>query len=227
MRDFEMYEQIMLNAAEGFFFGKALYNINKVYICGVVEEAFEYSHTLEDENFYRGCVIVRRYSGTVDYIPVLVSERNKKDVKYGDKVKIVGRLKSRRDIGSDGKYHSRIYLYITKMYIVDILEESNLIYLEGEVFKEPYFKLSALNHKEICNIYIRVKDNRNSFNYIPCITWNEFAYLAREMKVGDHVRLYGRIQSRKYCKDFMAKEKPENWKTIYEVSVLYIEKIEE
>ena len=65
----------------------------------------------------------------------------------------------------------------------------------------------------------------NKSDYIPSIVWGRNAKFARNLKVGDRIQMWGRIQSRAYEKKI--DESTVVKKVAYEVSVSKIKKIEE
>jgi single-stranded DNA-binding protein len=70
---------------------------------------------------------------------------------------------------------------------------------------------------------IAVNRSYNKSDYIPCIAWGRNARYCEKLEVGDHIKLWGRIQSRRYQK----KNEHESYetKTAYEVSVTKLEHI--
>jgi len=61
----------------------------------------------------------------------------------------------------------------------------------------------------------------NKSDYIPCIAWGRNARFASNLKVGQNVKIWGRIQSREYQKRI--DEDTSITKIAYEVSVSKIE----
>ena len=47
---------------------------NKVVISGVIEDEFDYSHEVLWEKFYKTRVMVERFSGETDFIPIVISQ---------------------------------------------------------------------------------------------------------------------------------------------------------
>ena len=62
-------------------------------------------------------------------------------------------------------------------------------------------------------------------DYIPCICWGRNARYASNFDVGEHVRIFGRIQSREYVKKLS--ETQTETRIAYEVSVSKLECVEE
>ena len=77
-----------------------LYGNSKALISGVLANDLKYSHTVKEtgKKFYSSSVIVSRKSGTVDYIPIIVSEdklpKEKNKIKQYTNVKVGGALKT-------------------------------------------------------------------------------------------------------------------------------------
>ena len=80
---------------------------NKVFIRGRIEAEFEYSHEVMREKFYRTRVIVKRLSGTEDFVPIVVSDlligrERMKNLLKGKWVEVAGQFRSYNKKGEDG-----------------------------------------------------------------------------------------------------------------------------
>ena len=106
---------------------KLFSEFNKVWVSGIIEEEFEFSHEVLWEKFYRTRVIVTRLSGTDDFVPIVVSDflmTNilKKTLK-GKYVEAGGQFRSFNKMGEDGRKHLDLYLFVTAINIYDNEEE--------------------------------------------------------------------------------------------------------
>lgn len=72
---------------------------------------------------------------------------------------------------------------------------------------------------------IAVNRPYNKSDYIPAIAWGRNARFSEKLSVGDHIRVWGRIQSREYQKKLGEGEVVQ--KIAYEVSVSKMEKVED
>ena len=72
---------------------------------------------------------------------------------------------------------------------------------------------------------VAVNRSYGKSDYIPCICWGRNARYASSFQVGDHVQIWGRIQSREYIKKLNDVETEK--RVAYEVSVSKIEYLEE
>ena len=63
---------------------------------------------------------------------------------------------------------------------------------------------------------IAVGKKHGKADYIPCIAWGEAVNIAANLKVGDHVKFWGRFQSKYYFKQITPTNLQE--RTAYEVA---------
>lgn len=176
-----------------------------------------YDHEVKTERFYGFKVAVKRNSGRDDIIAVIVSERliNIRENHTNEYIYIRGQYRSHNRHEGD---KNKLLLYVFALE-VEITEEAavNDIFLEGNLCKEPVYRETPLG-RQITDIILAVNRGYNKSDYIPCICWGRLAHYAGGLKVGDRVRLAGRIQSREYTKDGEIK-------TAYEVSVNLLESL--
>ena len=113
---------------------------------------------------------------------------------------------------------------------VNICEEEdsevkpNHIYLDGYICKKPVYRKTPLG-REIADLLVAVNRPYGKSDYIPCICWGRNARFAEKFQVGEHIQLWGRIQSREYQKKISENEVER--RVAYEVSVSKLECLEE
>ena len=197
---------------------------NTVYAWGEMEGNFVYSHTLYGRKFYRARLIVTRFSGTNDFIPIMVSEKLiDTDHDYsGDYVSVEGEMRS-RNRHDYGKNHLDLYLLAKEIEIEDFLCSENIIYLDGYLCKKPVYRVTPLG-REISEIILAVNRDYGA-SYIPCICWFGNAREIVNFDVGTRIKLYGRVQSRSYQKK--VSDTKIEIRTTYEVSVSEMEVVDE
>lgn len=164
---------------------------------------FTYSHEIYGEGFYMMDVRCRRLSENFDTIPVMVSERLmdvEKDYS-GQLVSINGQFRSynRRE-----ERRNRLVLSVFAREIEFLGEvpdglESNQIFLDGYICKEPVYRKTPLG-REIADVLLAVNRPYGKSDYIPVILWGRNARYASCFKVGECMCVWGRIQSREYMK---------------------------
>ena len=199
----------VLRDLENFYDGKVIVNpCNRVYICGVIDSNLEYYY----DNLYKIKIKTERFSQKTDNINIVFPYNNIQDyldeVLKGKKIEIGGEFHSHNVLGSDGKKHLQLYVFSKKFKIYESTYEElnvkrNLIYLEGYVTQKPVFRRTP-SGLYLTELFIAVNTDKKS-HYIPCIAWNDYAEFSRFFETGERIALYGRIQSRVYYKEALAK----------------------
>lgn len=209
---------------------------NIVYLRGILEEDFTFSHRTRDSEFYTSAIRVNRLSGTSDLIPILVCKQKMEkfwqldllEFKRGDSVYLSGNFKSLNRV-EKGK--SRLKLFVQVNYLtryVDLSDGkefySSYIKLEGYVCKQPVYRVTPLN-REIADILLANNYGFGKTNYLPLILWGKNAEFANNsLKQGDKISVIGRIQSREYHK--VLPDGKQETRVAYEVSCNSIEVIQ-
>lgn len=147
------------------------------------------------------------------------------EVLVGGEVRTQNRYKPKMEENSVKIY---IYAEVIKENIPPV-KDQNEVELLGTICKEPHIKTvrsSARDGKRrVCaNIVVAINTQSGTY-YIPCVCWDWVAYSAKLMKVGEHVKIFGRFQSRNYKKRIEGKEIP-FLSTTYEVCVINLESMD-
>lgn len=203
---------------------------NMVTIVGKIMDGREFSHEMYGERFNIINLIVPRFSESVDILPITISERLLIgiDINPGKYVIIEGQLRSyNRYIDSANKLVLTVFAREIFLPDEDKLEETlrkpNEIFLDGYICKKPIYRITPFG-REITDLLIAVNRAYNKSDYIPCIAWGRNARFCENLLVGDHIRLWGRVQSREYQKKLSSGEVEK--KVAYEVSITKLEYIE-
>lgn len=204
---------------------------NMVKLVGIVREEKEYSHEIYGEKFYNVLVEVSRLSDSVDLLPITISERLliNLDLELGNYVIIEGQLRSyNRYIDSTNKLVLTIFareIYIPdEEELEDAMKNPNEIYLDGYICKKPIYRVTPFG-REISDLLLAVNRAYSKSDYIPSIGWGRNARFCDNLIVGDHIKLWGRIQSRGYNKKLSSGEV--ETRVAYEVSISKLEFIED
>jgi len=198
---------------------------NKVMVAGTVHTPLVYNHEMYGENFYNFDLAVPRLSEYVDLLPVTISERLMGDIelKPGIEVVIEGQFRSYNKF-IDGKNRLILTVFTRDIYTKkDAIKNPNQIYLNGFICKEPVYRTTPFN-REITDILLAVNRAYGKSDYIPTIAWGRNARFSQHLKVGDNIKIWGRIQSRVYQKKLPDGEVEE--RTAYEVSISKMEVVE-
>ena len=201
---------------------------NQVSIMGKIISGFTFSHEVFGEGFYMMDILVKRLSDSEDRIPVMVSERliDITQDYVGEYIEIHGQFRS---YNRHEEKRNRLVLSVFAREVKFVGEEEetvpvNQIFLDGYICKPPVYRKTPLG-REIADILLAVNRPYGKSDYIPCICWGRNARYASNFDVGEHVRIFGRIQSREYVKKLS--ETQTETRIAYEVSVSKLECVEE
>lgn len=191
-------------------------NNNKLQLSGVITKSPVFSHEVFGEGFFETEIAVQRLSEQEDIIPITISDRllTQHDVKVGSRISVVGQFRSYNKLDNN---KSRLLL---TAFVRDFVEENeienpNLIEITGYICKTPIYRTTPFK-REICDVLIAVNRSYNKSDYIPCILWGRNARFVQNLQVGEKLSIVGRIQSRKYVKNYGEDNIEE--RTAYEVS---------
>ncbi len=201
---------------------------NQVNIYGEVVSDFTFSHEVYGEGFYMVYLSVKRLSQVFDTIPLMISERLidiTKDYR-GMYMEAPGPFPS---YNLHEENHNRLVLsvFVRDVRVDELeneVEKPNYIFLDGYLCKPPVYRKTPLG-REIADLLVAVNRSYGKSDYIPCICWGRNARYADGFEVGEHVQLWGRIQSREYQKQ-VGDEEYET-RIAYEISVSKLERVEE
>lgn len=200
---------------------------NQVSLTGRIVSEFMYDHTIFGEDFYIVNVLVGRLSNVADLIPVTVSERMV-DVHSERKGELVGVHGQFRSFNRWDKKKTRLILtvFAKEFHILsahdqqDMDDSLNEIFLDGYICKPPIYRRTPRG-REIADIMMAVNRSYGKADYIPCICWGRTARFVSGFEVGEHVVIWGRVQSREYLKK---QDDSQTLKRIaYEVSISRLE----
>lgn len=190
---------------------------NKVRVSGIAKQEFEFSHIYWQEKQYKTTIGVKRESGVEDVIIITIPEHLKPDSQItGKMVAISGQIGSYYGQDVDNKKHLRLTVVVTSIEVTNEQKMENEVYLEGNVGITPLFRETPKDRR-LTELMLNVDWRGNVKNYIPCIAWENNSYHASRAKVGDRVRIWGRLQSREVfvTKDYNDKKT----RTVYEISI--------
>lgn len=195
---------------------------NMAHICGEVIDGPKLSHKTYGEAFYIFKMGIRRNSGYVDQINMMVSERTllPEEIEVGAWMDVQGQVRTyNEDVG--GKNRLNIVIFVRDFaYCSEEEGWINDIFLEGYLCKTPVARTSPLGRR-ICDMMLAVNRMYNKSDYIPCIAWGRNAVFAGTLDVGDKIAIRGRLQSRDYKK--REEDGSVAIKTAFEVSVTQLE----
>lgn len=198
---------------------------NRIWLEGKIVAKPRFSHEMFGEGFYNFDIEVMRLSNSKDILSVTISERIMSDIDFsiGTEIMIEGQLRSYNKV-IEGR--NRLILTVFARNVVNCTERSknpNEIFLDGYICKQPLYRTTPFG-REISDILLAVNRAYNKSDYIPTIAWGRNSRFCKNLKIGDNIRVWGRLQSREYQKKVSENEKIT--KVAYEVSVSKMEKVD-
>lgn len=195
---------------------------NNVTVYGAVTSKPEFSHEMYGEGFYTVYLEVPRLSDISDALPITISERliQGLNIDVGSTLLVEGQLRSYNKY-QEG--NNKLILTVFARNLKPVEEEiknPNQIYLDGYICKKPIYRTTPFG-REITDMLLAVNRPYNKSDYIPCIAWGRNARYSENLKIGDRIRIWGRIQSRNYQKK--VSEEEVITRTAYEVSISKME----
>ena len=193
---------------------------NKVRIIGEIVSGFTFIHKVFGEGFYMVDVAVRRLSGQMDILPLIVSERllDVHQDYLGSTIETLGQFRSyNRHEGV--KNRLMLSIFVREVHFMEEFTDytkTNQIFLDGYICKPPIYRKTPLG-REIADILLAVNRPYGKSDYIPCISWGRNARYASGLEVGEKVSIWGRVQSREYTKKLTETECEK--RIAYEVSI--------
>ena len=194
---------------------------NNVELVGEIVSNFTFSHKTFGEGFYIAEIAVERLSETLDYIPLLISERliDVNSDYTGKTIHVKGQFRS-FNLHEGEKNHLVLSVFVTELEPLDNIADTNQIFLDGYICKDIIYRATPLG-REVADLLLAVNRSYGKTDYIPCICWGRNARFASGFEVGGHVQVWGRIQSREYTKKISETETENH--IAYEVSASRIE----
>lgn len=172
---------------------------NEITLIGRIQDPPVYSHTAGGLEFWQVPFYIQRHSGTEDILQVLLRREllEQKTLDQLSCLAVKGRVCSYNE-RKEGRNHLKIAV-LAKAMEASQQQEDNQVILCGKVCKPPVYRRTPLG-REICDLLLAVPRRFGRADYLPCVTWGQGARMSAECRVGETVKLEGRLQSRRYQK---------------------------
>lgn len=191
-------------------------------VVGKFDGVLTYTHTVADEKFYDGVLIVPRASGASDRIPVTFPGKLIEGVEFNSNLDIfvTGSIRSYNKVDENGVGHLSLTLFANEFSqnptVLGANEGLNLAILTGNICRKPLHRQTPYG-REICDFMVAVNRAYRKSDYIPCIAWGRNARYMSRQPMSTRVTVSGRFQSREY--DKILPNGTTVRKTAYELSV--------
>lgn len=184
---------------------------NTALLSGQVLSIPVFSHRIHGANLYECAIGVKRLSGVVDRIVLLLPEAFIPQMV--GQVTVRGQLRgyTRQD---EDKRHL-LLMVLVRAVDQETPEDNNVIQLRGELVREVYYRKTPLG-REIADLMLKVPRPYSGVDYIPCVVWGRCARFCSHLNKGARLSVTGRMQSREYVKQVGETEEK---RTAYELSI--------
>lgn len=192
---------------------------NTITVSGSIFGNPEFSHEVYGEKFYNFYIESERTSGKVDTLMCVIPEILIKNLKIGEKNKLIGEIRT-RNYWVDGKSHLQVFVFVKEIaeyYKTDI----NEVEIVGYIANQPIYRKTPLG-REITDVLIAHNGKYGKSSYIPTIVWGRNAMKVSDMEVGTKISVKGRLQSREHLKRY--EDGTEEIRTVYELSINNLKK---
>lgn len=176
---------------------------NYANLSGTLLTDFKFSHESYGTKIYEALIGSKRISDYQDQNQIAVPESMIGNFHKGDKIRLIGEYRSNDWMDENGKSHKRLYVFAKNLLSFE--QDENTVILEGYICKTPEKRMTPRGFL-ITDLMLAVNRKNGRTDYIPCILWGTCAERAELLKVGDHIKLNGRMQSRIYQEEQVAYE---------------------
>jgi primosomal replication protein N len=192
-------------------------NTNYIHLQGRVVSEPVPQHEFYSEGFSKMNLEIPRMSAAVDTSPVMINSETVDilQITIGTQISVDGVIRTYNKQEND---RSRLIIYVLADAVSTELRNANpnVIELCGYICKPPIYRLTPFN-REITDLLIASNREDGKSDYLPAIAWGRNAHLTQHMKVGDEIKICGRVQSREYQK--RGADESIETRTAYEISI--------
>ena len=176
--------------------------MNEITLRGVIKD-IEPSHSIEDINFSKAKMIVKRSNGAEDAINLRFKTYSNK-YKDNDVVVLKGNVRSYSYRVSEDKNKVIIYVFTYFDAPDDDVETTNEVIIDGRICK-----INALRNNKngkqnvhfiLANNLLSNDGSKRLNSYIPCIAWNKLAKELSQLPVNTRLNIRGELHSREHKK---------------------------
>ena len=176
--------------------------MNNIYLKGHIRN-IEHSHDIEDIEFSKANLIVKRSNGNDDVINLRFKSFSN-NYKENDLIEITGNVRSYSYKVDENT--NKVVIYVFTYF--DKVEEENLCTnmgeLDGRICKINKLRTTKTGkhniHFILANNIISNSNTKRLNSYIPCIAWGKIAKEISELDVNTKLKINGELHSREHKK---------------------------
>ena len=174
---------------------------NRIQLRGTVVAEPTFSHESYDQKYYIFPLSVQRQSGQADVVNIHVTEQQIAELlpMNGKRYDLEGHVCS---YNNGGETWPKVIIFVgaTSIEPTEEPEDINSVILSGKLSRDPNARYTPLG-KYICDVSLQIKRPHGKSDYLPCISWGNFAGSISKLRSQDPLAFEGRLQSRIYSKN--------------------------
>ena len=174
--------------------------MNTITLKGFIKD-IRPSHKIENTDFDKANLIVKRDSGVEDIIDIKFKRFSNK-YKENDEISITGNIRSYSYKVKDNK--NKVNIYVFTYFDRPETDYSNKVVFDGRICKINGLRVTKNGkhntHFIVANNIALENSTKRLNSYIPCIVWGKAAKEASQLKVSDKIRIEGELHSREHRK---------------------------
>lgn len=173
--------------------------MNQIILRGFLRNV-EYSHNIQDIEFYKAELVSKQDNGKENIINVKF-KRFSNPYQEEQEVCFVGNI---RTYSQKIENKSKVDIYVFTYFDLpeEEIESNNLALLDGRICKKGDLRKTQ-NGKDVIDFILanNLRSESQSLNcYIPCVAWGKLAKKIANMNISDYLNVKGQLQSREYKK---------------------------
>lgn len=171
--------------------------MNKVVLQGIIKD-IQYSHTVQDIEYDKASLIVKRDNGKEDLIN-LKFKKFSNPYQDGDAVSLIGNVRTYTQRVGD---RSKVEIYVFTYFDIPEEDLTNNVELVGRICKSNGLR-KTMAGKDVIDFILAnnlITETQSLNCYIPCVAWGKMAKDIAKMNIGDELNIQGQLQSREYRK---------------------------
>lgn len=170
--------------------------VNTAIIVGKLVEPFT---PVENTNRSETKILVKTNKEML--LPVSIDSRTivASKVIVGERVHIIGTIRSWSEHTSDGKRHNHVHIHASSIdCALDNEQDQSYVHFQGRMVTVPYRTIK--NGKVISQTIVRIRFAAGRYYYIPIVAWSASANYVTTLKVKQDIDVIGSFISRQYNK---------------------------
>lgn len=169
---------------------------NIARLAGKISGKYEKYHSIFNEDFFKVDIEVKRNSGEVDTLPVVISEKLlDSEIREAAYVSFEGQIRTFNK--ADGSVET--YLFARDAKVSDENTFVNEVRIKGHLCKKGVYR-ETFSGRKVIDFILAVNRQYGKSDYLPVLAWGKDAKYVSGKDISTEFETVGRFQSRTYYK---------------------------